>query len=137
MTPPHQHASAMYHCILIVWGARMAAGGHRLVRVEIADLVTPKIMGSENRQIPFLVQFLPVIRSIFCLRHSFFDPPKQVDFLFRKGSISKAALPFVKAFSRKISQKMAGFGHNLGQIGKEKGGDTKKGFFCVSASFLF
>ena len=53
VNPPHQHASAMYHCILMVRGAKMAAGGHRLVRVEIADLVAPEIMGSENRQIPF------------------------------------------------------------------------------------
>ena len=30
----------------------MAAGGHRLLRLEIADLVNPKIMGSEEIQIP-------------------------------------------------------------------------------------
>ena len=50
--PPRQHAAATYLCILTVRGAKMAARGRRLLRLEIADLVNPKIMGSEKIQIP-------------------------------------------------------------------------------------
>ena len=48
----------------------------------------------------------------------------------------KVALPPVKAFSRKNSQEMASVGHNVGQIRKEKGVSTKKGFSRIDVFFV-
>ena len=49
----------------------------------------------------------------------------------------KVALPPVNAFSRKIPRKMAGLGRNIGQFGKERGRDTKKGFIAYRPFFCF
>ena len=46
----------------------MTAGGHRLLQLETIDFVTPKVMGSKKKQIPFLVPVLPSNRSISCLK---------------------------------------------------------------------
>ena len=58
----------MYHPLFVQKIAKMAAGGHRLLRKQIADLITPKRMGSTKRQIHCLVQFPPEIRSILRLK---------------------------------------------------------------------
>ena len=43
-------------------------GGHRLLRLETIDFVTPKVVGSKKEQILFLAPVLLSSRSISCLK---------------------------------------------------------------------
>ena len=76
---------------------RPAAGGHRPLRLETIDFVTPKVTSSKKKQIPFSSPVLLSGRSFSRLR---------------MGLGRKLALPPVEVF-REFGRKMASFGQNI------------------------